>query len=38
MVDAVWLALGFVGVHKQWNGQAKPKCEHFIDDIIPDGI
>lgn len=24
--------------HKQYNGISKPKREHFIDDIIPDGI
>ena len=24
--------------HKQFNGMAKPKKEHFIDDILPDGI
>lgn len=24
--------------HKQFNGLAKPKKEHFIDDIIPYGI
>jgi len=24
--------------HKQYHGLAKPKREHFIDDIIPDGI
>ena len=24
--------------HKQFNGISKPKREHFIDDIIPDGI
>ena len=26
------------GCHKQWNGQAKPKREVFIDDVIPCGI
>jgi hypothetical protein len=25
-------------IHKQFNGMAKPKCEVFIDDIIPIGI
>lgn len=25
-------------VYKQFNGMAKPKREHFIDDIIPAGI
>lgn len=24
--------------HKQYNGQATPAREHYIDDIIPDGI
>jgi len=24
--------------HKQYNGLAQPKREHFIDEIIPDGI
>ena len=24
--------------HKQFSGIAKPMREHFIDDIIPDGI
>ena len=24
--------------HKQYNGQAKPKREYYIDDIIPAGI
>lgn len=24
--------------HKQYNGQAVPAHEHYIDDIIPDGI
>lgn len=24
--------------HRQMHGQAKPKRERFIDDIIPDGI
>jgi hypothetical protein len=24
--------------HKQFLGMAKPKREHFIDEIIPDGI
>jgi hypothetical protein len=24
--------------HKQYNGMAQPKHEHFIDDIIPNGI
>jgi hypothetical protein len=24
--------------HKQYSGQAVPKRERFIDDIIPDGI
>jgi hypothetical protein len=24
--------------HKQYNGQAAPKRERFIDDIIPEGI
>nr|DAF57823.1 MAG TPA: hypothetical protein [Siphoviridae sp. ctm8l1]DAP60736.1 MAG TPA: hypothetical protein [Caudoviricetes sp.]DAV25325.1 MAG TPA: hypothetical protein [Caudoviricetes sp.]DAX96491.1 MAG TPA: hypothetical protein [Caudoviricetes sp.]DAZ13215.1 MAG TPA: hypothetical protein [Caudoviricetes sp.] len=42
-MDEVWLMpfgllLDLWECHKQWNGQAKPKCEHFIDDIIPDGI
>ena len=42
-MDEVWLMpfgllLDLWECHKQWNGQAKPKCEHFIDNIIPDGI
>lgn len=41
--DEVWLMpfgllLDLFECHKQWNGQAKPKREVFIDDIIPDGI
>ena len=24
--------------HKQYSGLAQPRREHFIDDIIPDGI
>lgn len=41
--DEVWLMpfgllLDLWECHKQWNGQAKPKREVFIDDIIPDGI
>jgi hypothetical protein len=24
--------------HKQYNGQATPAREHYIDDIIPEGI
>jgi hypothetical protein len=24
--------------HKQYNGITKPREEHFIDDIIPDGL
>ena len=41
--DEVWLMpfgmlLDLWECHRQWNGQAKPKREVFIDDIIPDGI
>jgi len=25
-------------LYKQWNGLAKPKREHFIDDVIPAGM
>lgn len=41
--DEVWLMpfgllLDLWECHKQWNGQAKPKREVFIDDVIPYGI
>lgn len=41
--DEVWtmpfgLLLDLFECHKQYNGLAEPKREHFIDDIIPDGI
>ena len=41
--DEVWtmpfgLLLDLFEGHKQYNGLAEPKREHFIDDIIPDGI
>ena len=41
--DEVWtmpfgLLLDLFESHKQYNGLAEPKREHFIDDIIPDGI
>lgn len=41
--DEVWtmpfgLLLDLFEYHKQYNGLAEPKREHFIDDIIPDGI
>lgn len=41
--DEVWLMpfgllLDLWECHKQWNGQAKPKREVFIDDVIPCGI
>jgi len=25
-------------IYKQFNGMAKPKREHFIEEVIPDGI
>ena len=42
-IDEVWLMpfgllLDLWECHKQFNGLAKPKKEHFIDDIIPMGI
>ena len=41
--DEVWLMpfgllLDLWECHKQYNGQATPAHEHYIDDIIPDGI
>ena len=41
--DEVWLMpfgllLDLWECHKQYNGQAVPAHEHYIDDIIPDGI
>ena len=41
--DEVWLMpfgllLDLWECHKQYNGQAIPAREHYIDDIIPDGI
>ena len=41
--EEVWLMpfgllLDLWECHKQYNGLAKPKREHFIDDIIPEGI
>ena len=41
--DEVWLMpfgllLDLWECHKQYNGQASPAREHYIDDIIPDGI
>jgi len=27
-----------IELYKQFNGLAEPVVEHFIDDIIPDGI
>lgn len=41
--DEVWLMpfgllLDLWECHKQYNGQAAPAHEHYIDDIIPDGI
>lgn len=32
------LLLDLFECHKQYNALAEPKREHFIDDIIPDGI
>lgn len=32
------LLLDLFECHKQYNGLAEAKREHFIDDIIPDGI
>ena len=42
-MDEVWLMpfgylLDLWECHKQYNGLAVPKREHYIDDIIPDGI
>ena len=42
-MDEVWLMpfgllLDLWECHKQYNGQAVPAHEHYIDDIIPDGI
>lgn len=42
-MDEVWLMpfgllLDLWGCHKQYHGQAVPKRERFIDDVIPDGI
>lgn len=42
-MDEVWLTpfgllLDLWECHKQYNGQAKPKREYYIDDIIPAGI
>ena len=41
--EIVWLMpfgllLDLWECHKQYNGQAIPAREHYIDDIIPDGI
>ena len=41
--DEVWLTpfgllLDLWECHKQYTGQAKPKREYYIDDVIPDGI
>lgn len=41
--DEVWLMpfgllLDLWECHKQYNGQATPAREHYIDDIIPEGI
>lgn len=41
--DEVWitafgLLLDLWECHRQYNGLAQPKREHFIDNIIPDGI
>lgn len=41
--DEVWLMpfgllLDLWEWHRQYNGQATPAREHYIDDIIPDGI
>lgn len=41
--DEVWLMpfgllLDLWECHKQYNGQAVHAHEHYIDDIIPDGI
>lgn len=41
--DEVWTApfgllLDLVECHKQYNGISKPRREHFIDEIIPEGI
>ena len=41
--DEVWLMpfgllLDLWECHKQYNGRATPAREHYIDDIIPDGI
>lgn len=30
--------MDLVECHLQYHGKAKPKREHFIDEIIPDGI
>lgn len=32
------LLLDLVECHKQYSGIAKPKREHFIDDVIPAGL
>lgn len=42
-MDEVWLTpfgllLDLWECHRQYTGQAKPKRELSIDDIIPDGI
>ncbi len=42
-IDEVWLMpfgllLDLWECHKQFNGLAKPKKEHFIDEIIPYGV
>ena len=41
--DDFWLCplglfLDLWETHKQYVGISKPKIEHFIDDLIPDGI
>lgn len=41
--EEVWLTpfgllLDLWECHKQYKGMAKPLREHFIDDVIPDGI
>jgi len=42
-IDETWLMpfgllLDLWECHKQYTGAAKPKREHFIEDIIPAGI
>jgi hypothetical protein len=41
--DEFWLTpiglfLDLWECHKQYVGISKPKVEHFIDDILPDGV